>query len=60
VFQQRTGLVTVEAVTAAGAGGYEVLDVTGRDGVALADAAVPNLVAPFVISADAGSRTGRG
>jgi putative membrane protein len=47
VFQRRSGLVEVEAVTAAGAGGYTVLDVTGPDGVALADAAVPHLLTPF-------------
>src|SRR5207249_686195 len=36
VFQRRAGLVAVEAVTAAGAGGYEVMDVAAPDGVALA------------------------
>jgi putative membrane protein len=48
VFQRRAGVVTVEAVTAAGTGGYEVLDVTAPDGVALADAAVPGLLTPFL------------
>jgi putative membrane protein len=48
VFQRRAGLVEVEAITAAGAGGYTVLDVTAPDGVALADAAVPHLLTPFV------------
>lgn len=47
VFQRRAGVVTVEAVTAAGAGGYTVLDVAADDGVALADAAVPGLLTPF-------------
>lgn len=46
-FQRRAGVVTVEAVTAAGAGGYEVLDVAAADGVALADAATPGLLSPF-------------
>lgn len=49
VFQRRAGLVEVEAVTAAGAGGYTVLDVSAPDGVALADATVPHLLTPFVI-----------
>jgi putative membrane protein len=47
VFQRRAGLVEVEAVTAAGAGGYPVLDVAAADGVALADATTPDLLAPF-------------
>jgi putative membrane protein len=47
VFQRRAGLVEVEAVTAAGAGGYTVLDVAAADGVALAEATVPGLLAPF-------------
>ncbi|MBW0118462.1 PH domain-containing protein [Pseudonocardia abyssalis] len=48
VFQRRAGVVTVEAVTAAGQGGYTVLDVAAADGVALADAAVPGLITPFL------------
>jgi putative membrane protein len=48
VFQRRAGLVEVEAVTAAGAGGYTVLDVAAADGVALADATVPHLLTPFL------------
>ncbi|WP_343938307.1 PH domain-containing protein, partial [Pseudonocardia zijingensis] len=47
VFQRRAGLVELEAVTAAGAGGYRVLDVSAPDGVALADATVPGLLTPF-------------
>ncbi|NMH90168.1 PH domain-containing protein [Pseudonocardia bannensis] len=47
VFQRGSGLVTVEAVTAAGQGGYQVLDIGAADGVALADAATPGLLAPF-------------
>jgi putative membrane protein len=43
-FQRRAGLVTVEAVTAAGAGGYRVLDIGAVDGVRLADAATPGLL----------------
>ncbi|GAA3224715.1 PH domain-containing protein [Pseudonocardia petroleophila] len=48
VFQRRAGVVTVEAVTAAGQGGYPVLDVAAADGVALADAAVPGMLTPFL------------
>jgi putative membrane protein len=48
VFQRRAGLVEVEAVTAAGAGGYTVLDVAAPDGVALADATTPRLLTPFL------------
>jgi putative membrane protein len=48
IFQRRAGLVAVEAITAAGAGGYQVLDVAAADGVALADAAVPHLLTPFL------------
>jgi len=47
VFQRRAGLVEVEAVTAAGAGGYTVLDVAAPDGVALADATTPDLLIRF-------------
>ncbi len=43
-FQRRAGLVTVEAVTAAGTGGYRVLDVGAADGVRLAEAATPGLL----------------
>jgi putative membrane protein len=53
VFQRRAGLVEVEAITAAGTGGYTVLDVAAPDGVALADAAVPHLVTPFLEGASA-------
>jgi putative membrane protein len=48
IFQRRSGLVTVEAITAAGAGGYTVLDVAAPDGVALADATTPHLLTPFL------------
>jgi putative membrane protein len=48
VFQRRAGLVEVVAVTAAGAGGYTVLDVSAPDGVALADATTPHLLTPFL------------
>jgi len=48
LFQRRSGLVSVEAITAAGEGGYTVLDVAASDGVALADAAIPHLLTPFL------------
>jgi putative membrane protein len=47
-FQRRAGVVTVEAVTAAGQGGYTVLDVAAADGVALADATTPTLLTPLL------------
>lgn len=47
-FQRRAGLVTLTATTAAGAGGYRVLDVTESEGVAFAEAAVPGVLAPFL------------
>jgi putative membrane protein len=47
-FQRRAGLLTLTATTAAGRGGYAVLDLDVTDGLALADAAVPGVLAPFV------------
>ncbi len=47
VFQRHGGLVTAEAVTAAGRGGYPVLDVGAAEAVALADATTPALLTPF-------------
>jgi putative membrane protein len=47
-FQRRAGLVTLIATTAAGAGGYSVFDVAESDGLALAEEAVPGLLAPFL------------
>lgn len=49
IFQRRSGLVTLTAVTAAGEGGYPVVDIGGADAVALADAAVPDLLEPFLV-----------
>lgn len=43
-FQRRAGLVTLTATTAAGSGGYEVLDVAAANAVALADTATPGLL----------------
>ena len=47
IFQRRAGLVTLEAVTAAGRGDYDVTDLAAADAVALADAALPGLVSAF-------------
>jgi putative membrane protein len=47
IFQRRAGLVSLEAVTAAGRGGYTITDVAAADAVDLADAAVPDLLTPF-------------
>lgn len=55
IFQRRVGLVTLEAVTGAGSGGYEVLDLAAADAAALADATIPALLTPFLPApADAG------
>ncbi len=46
-FQRRAGVLTLGATTAAGSGHYTVRDVGVEDGWALADRAVPGLLAPF-------------
>jgi putative membrane protein len=50
-FQRRAGLVSLTATTAAGQQSYEILDVPEPVAIALADAAVPGLLTPFVRSA---------
>ncbi|WP_308074906.1 PH domain-containing protein [Actinokineospora sp. PR83] len=55
LFQRRAGVLTITAVTAAGSGGYRVLDVGEAQGLALADAAVPDLLAQFLEHRAAGS-----
>ena len=47
-FQRRAGLVTVTATTAAGNGGYRVIDVVTAEGLAVAEQAVPGLLEPFL------------
>ncbi|MCE3552429.1 PH domain-containing protein [Pseudonocardia sp. RS11V-5] len=42
--QRRAGLVTLQAVTAAGEGGYRILDIGAADAVALAEATTPGLL----------------
>ncbi|MEU4332941.1 PH domain-containing protein [Nonomuraea dietziae] len=46
-FQRRNGLLTLGASTAAGDGSYKVRDVDLRDGLNLAEVAVPGLLATF-------------
>ena len=48
VFQRRSGLLDVVATTAAGSGQCAVPDVRAGDGLALAEDAVPGLLAPFL------------
>jgi putative membrane protein len=47
-FQRRAGLVTLDITTAGGKGRIGVPDVRAVDAIALADAATPGLVAPFL------------
>lgn len=47
-FQRRVDLITVTATTAAGTGGYHVIDVATADGLALAEQALPGLLTPFL------------
>ncbi len=47
-FQRRVGLVTLVATTAAGEQAYAAIDIPEATAIALADAAVPGLVAPFL------------
>lgn len=46
--QRRAGLVTLTATTAAGRGGYRVIDVDERDGLALVERTTPGTLAPFL------------
>lgn len=46
-FQRRAGVVTVEAVTAAGRGAYAVLDLAPTDAVALMTAVTPDVLDPL-------------
>ena len=48
LFQRRAGLVTLTATTAAGHGGYAVIDVMTAEGLAVAQHAVPGLLEPFL------------
>lgn len=55
-FQRRAGIVALTATTAAGAQHYSALDVPEHLAVALADAATPGLLTPFLAITSAGSR----
>lgn len=50
-FQRRVGLTTLVATTAAGRQAYQVQDVTLGAALGLADAALPGLLAPFLLAA---------
>lgn len=49
VFQQRMGLMTLDATTAAGKGHYAVIDADEHEILDFADDAVPDLLRPFLI-----------
>jgi putative membrane protein len=51
-FQRRAGLVTLVATTAAGRQAYAIQDVTVEEAVLVADAALPDLLAPFLVRGD--------
>lgn len=52
-FQRRAGLMTLTATTAAGRQHYDIQDVEMRTGLRLADQAVPGLLTPFLVDANA-------
>ncbi|MBK1787849.1 PH domain-containing protein [Prauserella cavernicola] len=54
IFQRRLGLITVVATTAAGDGGYKVVDVRDVDGAPLAGTIAPQLVRPYLDSRERG------
>jgi putative membrane protein len=47
-FQRRAGLITLHATTAASKGAYPVYDADADEGLRFADAAVPELLRPFL------------
>ncbi|NKZ01401.1 PH domain-containing protein [Nocardiopsis alborubida] len=59
-FQRRLGLADVAATTAAGQGMYAASDVGLGQGLAWADEAVPELLAPFLVYGGQGDDGGRG
>ncbi|AOS65574.1 PH domain-containing protein [Actinoalloteichus hymeniacidonis] len=48
-FQRRHGLITLSATIAGGTGAYRIPDADQDEGVELADHALPDLVAPFLV-----------
>lgn len=59
VFQRRSGLVSLEAITAAGRGGYTVLDIAAQDAVALVEAATPGVLPPLPFATEVGTKVDR-
>ena len=57
VFQRRAGLLTIRATTAAGAGAYAIHDAGAGEGLSVAEAAVPDLLTPFLERAPSPERT---
>ena len=53
--QRRAGLMTLTATTAAGSGGYRVVDVAAAEGTAFAAQATPGVLEPFLVAPSAGS-----
>ncbi|GAA2165395.1 MULTISPECIES: PH domain-containing protein [Glycomyces] len=53
VFQRRMGLMTLDATTAAGRGHYAVVDADEHEILDFADAAVPDLLRPFLVKGSA-------
>jgi putative membrane protein len=47
-FQRRAGLMTLTATTAAGSGGYRIVDVDAGEGTSFAAQAVPGVLEPFL------------
>lgn len=54
-FQRRAGVVTVEAITAAGGGAYPVVDLAPADAVAVMAHVTPAAVTPFLDAAARGA-----
>ncbi|NMH98976.1 PH domain-containing protein [Pseudonocardia acidicola] len=48
IFQRRSGLITITATTAAGAGAFSAYDVDASAGLRFAEEAVPDLLGPFL------------
>jgi putative membrane protein len=51
-FQRRSGLITLTATTAAGAGAYDVYDAEESEGLGFAAEAVPGMLEPFLVRDD--------
>ncbi|HEU5130074.1 MAG TPA: PH domain-containing protein [Glycomyces sp.] len=56
VFQRRMGLMTLDATTAAGRGHYAAVDGDEHEILDFADAAVPELLRPFLVREEPGER----